>query len=204
MDYSAIIAAAISAVASIIVAIVGRPRPSPSESGRRVITYSFPERHARIWAVAVAMLVAWMVLAPLFVHWDLAAVSILIVPLALWILAAAVPISPSVPPALALLLLPLAFLSEPIAKWRHGVSTVNHFEPAALGILLAVAFGSAAIAWLLARWRASAYRSATTSGQAPEAPAAWTKDLAELARLHRSGELSDDEFARAKDKLLSK
>jgi len=204
MDYSAIIAAAISAVASVIVAILGRPRPSPPESGRRVTTYSFPERHARIWVVAVTVLVAWTVLAPLFLHWDVAGLSIVIVPVALWILSASVPISPPVPPALALLLLPLAFLSEPIAKWRHGVSTVNHFEPAALGILLAVAFGSAAIAWLLARWRASAFGSTTPSSQKPEAPAAWTKDLADLAKLHRTGELSDEEFARAKDKLLAK
>lgn len=145
-----------------------------------------------------------MSFAALFLHWDLAGTtSTLAVPLVTWVLAAAFPIQPGTAASVALFLFPLAFLAEPIGKWRRGISFENHFEPVTVAAFVGIALATALIAWLIARWR---IRSswATPGVEAPGAISSTiAKGLAELAELHRKGVLSDEEFARAKNKLLS-
>jgi hypothetical protein len=66
-----------------------------------------------------------------------------------------------------------------------------------------IALATASIAWVIARWR---IRSswATVDVEPPVAISnTIAKGLSELADLHRTGVLSDEEFTRAKSKLLS-
>jgi hypothetical protein len=202
---SGVLAALISALASIAVAVLQRPRsktsgkpkdPSPAAALR------IPERNLKVWKGAGAILLAWLLATP-FVNQDLAGFSLFLIPLLLLILSISVPIQPSIPPIAALVLFPLAFLAEPFNKWLNGMRAENHFDPDVLVAMLSVAFGTALVVWLLDRWRVSAYRSSVPAEKSRVVARSLTEELTELAELHRSGGLSDEEFARAKDKLLS-
>lgn len=198
---STIIASLISAGASIIVAFISKKDGSPRIS-EQVTTQ---RRNRRIWITTVCILVAWMTFAALFLHWDLAGVtSTLAVPLVTWILAASFPIQPGKAAAVPLFLFPFAFLAEPIGKWRRGIEFQNHFAPSTVTIFIGIGFATALIAWLIARWR---MRSLLTNHEAEQSPSISSpigKELLELADLHKAGVLTDQEFARAKDKLLSR
>ena len=202
---STIVASLVSATASIVVAILNRDRAPARGTGRVAPTpgYTIPKRNRRIWTIAVGILIGWMVFAALFLHWDLAGSSVLAIPLVIWILAAAAPIKPSNAAAIALFLFPFAFAAEPIGKWRRGMHFENHFEFSVVATYIALAFGTALIAWLIATWRGRANRTANRDEQALPGSSALARGLAELAELHRAGVLSDEEFARAKGKLLS-
>lgn len=197
---STIIASLISAAASIVVALISRGNTPGRAPGRTAI----PKRNQRIWIATVCILVAWMSFAALFLHWDLAGTtSTLAVPLVTWFLAAAFPIQPGRAAAVPLFLFPFAFLAEPIGKWRRGISFENHFEPVAVAALVGIALATALIAWLIARWRIGSACAADDGEPPPAISGPLAKGLAELAELHRAGVLSDDEFTRAKNKLLS-
>jgi hypothetical protein len=203
---STIVASIISAIASVFVALLSRQGSAGAASGAEgaLRTYSIPSRNRNIWAIAVCALVGWTVYAALSLHWDTAAVSVLLIPLVMWVLAAAAPIRPLTAASVVLIQMPFAFLAEPIGKWRSGIPFDNHFEARAVGVFVAVAFGSALIAFLLAKWRAGRYVAKRTAEErnAQGLSTALAKALAELSELHRSGVLSDDEFVRAKGKLL--
>jgi len=197
---STIIASLISAVASVLVALISRG----STRARALEQAAIPRRNQKIWIATVCVLVAWMSFAALFLHWDLAGTtSTLAVPLVTWVLAAAFPIQPGNAAAVPLFLFPLAFLAEPIGKWRRGIDFENHFEPVTVAAFVGIALATASIAWVIARWR---IRSswATVDVEPPVAISnTIAKGLSELADLHRTGVLSDEEFTRAKSKLLS-
>lgn len=204
---STIAAALISAIASVLVALIGRMRrpaqtPAPGEPAPSP-EYEIPNRHRAIWLAAVCVLVAWMVFAALFLHWDTAALTVFAIPPAVWILAAAFPIQPSGAAAVALFLFPFAFAAEPIGKWRRGIHFENHFEPGVVAAFLGIGFGTALIAWLIARKRLKSLPAASRGDRPHVISSALAKGLADLAELHRRGVLSDEEYARAKNKLLS-
>lgn len=198
---STIIAALISAVAYVVVALAGKAA-SPARTPGRPIA---PRRNRRIWVVSVCILASWMFFAALFLHSDTAGItSILAVPLVTWILAAAFPIQPGRAAAVPLLLFPLAFLAEPISKWRGGMNFENHFAPKALVFFVGIGFVTALIAWIIARWRMRSSWATVHVEQSPTISSTIAKGLSELADLHRTGVLSTEEFILAKNKLLSK
>lgn len=202
---STIVASLIAATASIVVAMLNRDRAPAGGTGRvaPAPAYTIPKRNLRIWTIAVGILIAWMVFAALFLHWDLAGSSFLAIPLVIWILSAAAPIKPSSAAATALFLFPFAFAAEPVGKWRRGMHFESHFEFSVVATYIGLAFGTALIAWLIAAWRGRANRTVSHDEQVLPGSSALARGLAELAELHRAGVLSDEEFARAKGKLLS-
>lgn len=202
---STIVASLIAAAASILVALLGRtgsPTAARNRGGSTWV-YSIPRRHRAIWMTSVGVLMAWMVFAALFLHWDAAGTSAVVIPPVIWILSAVFPIKPASAAAATLVLFPFAFLAEPVAKWRHGISFENHVSARLVGVYVGVAFGAALVAWLLSRLRRKGHWTTPPEAAMPVSPATLAQNLAELAELHRAGSLSDEEFARAKSKLLS-
>lgn len=210
---STIAAALISAMASLLVALLGHagarthnaaPSPMP-------VTGHLP-RNRLIWMITAGLTFAWTVYAAFFLHWDLAGMSLLLIPVVVWALAVAFPISPWNAAAISLLLFPFAFMAEPIGKWRRGISSQNHFEAGVLAICVAAGFGTALIAAALCWWRGRAIsRKALPDalpsafpGQPPSVSTPLARELADLAELHRTGVLTDEEFARTKAKLISR
>lgn len=202
---STIVAALISAVSSIVVALLGMGSSTASVSGRpgSTGTYAIPKRNRWIWIIVTCIFVAWLIFSALFIHWDIAGASGLAIPVVVLLLSVAFPIRPWSAAAISLFLFPFAFAAEPLGKWKHGISFQNHLEPNLVGIYLGVAFGTALFAWLITRWRARSYRTINHDLQASPISSAFAKEFSELANLHRAGVLSDEEFTRAKNKLLS-
>lgn len=199
---STIIAALISAVASIVVALISNASSSGVETGHRNLL--IPRRNQRMWIIAVSVLLGWLIFAALFLHWDLAGMSVLAIPVVMWIFAAAFPIRPSIAVAAVLFLFPFAFTAEPIGKWRRGINFENHFDAGTVGAFVGIAFGTALITWIIAWWRSKSFPKATRDEQLAPNSGALAKDLSKLAALHKAGALTEDEFVRAKEKLLSK
>ncbi|WP_347331721.1 SHOCT domain-containing protein [Marinimicrobium locisalis] len=199
---STIIAALISAAASIVAAIIGNARSSGAEKGHPNLL--IPRRNQRMWIIAVSVLLGWLIFAALFLHWDLAGMSVLAIPVVMWTFAAAFPIRPSIAVAAVLFLFPLAFTAEPIGKWRRGMSFDNHFDAGVVGTFVGIAFGTALITWIIAWWRSKSLPRETRDEQLAPNSGTLAKDLSELSALHKAGALTEEEFVRAKEKLLSK
>jgi hypothetical protein len=198
---STIVAALISAISSILIAFVGRASGTGNTSTGGVL--AIPVRNKKIWFFSTFVLVSWMVFAALFLHWDLAGMSVLLIPIVILIFSAVFPIKPTTAAATALFLFPFAFAAEPIGKWRRGMIFDNHFEPNVIGIYVAIAFGTAFIAWLITRYRTRSFRVSTQEGQRSQLNSPLAIQLSDIAKLHKEGVLSDEEFTQAKNKLLS-
>ena len=76
-----------------------------------------------------------MLFAALFLHWDLAGLSVLAIPVVVWTFSVAFPIRPAIAAAVALFLFPFGFSAEPIGKWRRGMIFDNHFDPGVVAAL---------------------------------------------------------------------
>ena len=156
---STIVAALISAISSIIIATIGRTKAEGNTNKDYEIT--IPNRNKILWMVTSIILVVWMAYAALFLHWDSAGISILLIPIIIVIFSFVFPIKPTTAAATALFLYPLAFSAEPIGKWKRGMIFDNHFEPSAIGVYVSIAFGTAFIAWLINRQRSKSFRVST-------------------------------------------
>jgi hypothetical protein len=202
---STIVAALISAVSSIVVALIGLGSSTANAPGvpGSTGTYAIPKRNRWIWLVVTTIFVAWLIVSALFIHWDVAGTSGLAIPIVVLILSVAFPIRPWSAAAISLFLFPFAFVAEPLGKWQNGISFQNHLDPNVVGVYLGLAFGSALVAWLVTRWRVRSYRTISHDLQGPPISSAFAKEFSELAKLHQAGVLSDEEFTRAKNKLLS-
>ncbi len=202
---STIVAALISAVSSIVIALLGMGSSTASASGRPGSHggYAIPKRNRWIWLIVATIFVAWLIFSALFIHWDIAGTSGLAIPVVVLILSVAFPIRPWSAAAISLFLFPFAFAAEPLGKWQHGISFENHLEPNVLGVYLGIAFATALFAWLITRWRVRSYRTLSHDLHASPISSVFANEFSELAKLHQAGVLSDDEFTRAKNKLLS-
>ncbi|UCD31990.1 MAG: SHOCT domain-containing protein [Desulfobacterales bacterium] len=198
---STIVAALISAISSIIIAIIGRA--SAAGNTNKDSELAIPNRNKKIWMVSTIILVSWMGYAALFLHWDLAGMSVLLIPVVILIFSFAFPVKPTTAAATALFLFPLAFAAEPIGKWKRGMIFDNHFEPSVIGVYVSIAFGTAFIAWLINRQRSKSFRVSTLKDKKPQLNSSLAVQLSEMAKLHREGILSDEEFTKAKKKILS-
>lgn len=134
---STIVAALISAISLILVAIIGSASGTGNTStGGAIAIHS---RNNKFWFFMTFVLMSWMVFAALFLHWGLAGMSVLLIPLIILFFSAFFPIKPTTAAATTLFLFPLAFAAEPIGKWRRGMNFDNHFEPDVIGIYVAMA-----------------------------------------------------------------
>lgn len=198
---STIVAALISAISSIIVAIIGNASDGKNTNNNSELI--IPKRNKKIWVLGTIVLVSWMSYAALFLHWDLAGMSVLLIPIVILIFSFAFPVKPTTAAATILFLFPFAFAAEPIGKWKRGMIFDNHFEPGAIGVYVSIAFGTAFITWLINRQRSKSLRVSTVESKQSQLNTSLAIQLSDIARLHKEGILSDEEFTKAKNKILS-
>jgi len=198
---STIVAALISAISAIIIALIGRGNAFGSINKK--IELVIPNRNKKIWTFTTIIMIFWMIFASLFLHWDLAAMSVFLIIVVILIYSFVFPVKPTTAAAISLILFPLAFAAEPIGKWRRGINLDNHFEPRTIGIYVSIAFGTALIAWLINRYRSKSFRLSTTQDKLTNLNSSLAVQLSEMAKLHREGILTDEEFSKAKNKILS-
>ncbi|MHA7820479.1 MAG: SHOCT domain-containing protein [Erythrobacter sp.] len=198
---SAILGALISAAASMLAAYIGRPRAS---GPTRRLPERLGRRNANAWLVAYVLSIGLIVYAAIGVHSDLAGTMGFAFPLVLVACAAFFPIRPAYAVAASLAVLPFMFLAEPFSHWVRGNRVRDPFSDTDFAVLfLGVSATAVVLVGLITAWRwrnlAEAHHRAEEVAQEEGLPG----QLSALARLHRSGALSDEEYARAKDKLLS-
>lgn len=202
-----IIAALISAGASVFVALMGlmSERRKESKSSKNSIDLdNIPKKNNKIWFYVGSLSLIWIILAALFLHWDLAGMSGIFIPIVALILSVLYPIRSSSAVATTLFLFPFAFAAEPIGKWKRGMIFDNHFDADVLLFYIGFAFVTSLVVWLVTSWRIKSLYSVTHSKNMEPALGVLSKELSELAELHRGKVLTDEEFALAKSKLLSK
>ncbi len=98
---------------------------------------------------------------------------------------------------------------QPLCWWLTGIR--GGFESSDIAFLLGLAFVNAGGSWALARWRGKAFveisepvkPSEDISAKSLPKTAFVADEIAKLSKLHESGALSNDEFQKAKDKLLN-
>lgn len=198
---SAIAAALISALSSIIVAAISRTGTKPGGDGSPDLT--IPSRHSSAWKIGSIGFIVVTAMAAMLAHHDLAGLSVLVLPVLVLVLSLAYPIRPASAAAVTLFLFPFAYLAEPLGKWRRDMRFDNHFDSEWMSIFLAIAFGTAFVVWLINLYRTRRFQQAVAEPEHTPPSSALARQIAELAELHQQGILSDEEFAKGKDKLLS-
>src|SRR5262249_40388532 len=119
-----VLAALISAGASILVAILSKSVESRKDSRPRD-AWQYAVRAAskvniRRWYVASAILLIWLAVSPAFLHHDLAGTNFLLIPFVTVVLAIAIPISPLRAAWIVLALFAANFVIGPLSNQLHG------------------------------------------------------------------------------------
>ena len=215
-----VLAALISAVASILVAILSknveaRKASEPQDVSSPVVRAS-SQANVRRWYVTSAILLIWLAVSPAFIHHDLAGTNFFLIPVVVVVLSVVVPTSPLRAAWISLALFAANFVIGPLSNRLHGSPYDTQFVYEArerskqLSILL-IGFGTAAVASCICFFRrrsgsANASRSVSAGNQNTAPPAETHSSLAaeleKLSQLHATGALSVDEFMLAKKKLL--
>ena len=215
--------ALISAAGSILVAILSRGVETRTRSGQGPLSFvSSWASGARWWYVASAILLVWFALSPALVHHDFAGTNFFVIPLATIVLALLVPTLPLMGASITLGLFAANFLLGPLSNRIGGsqFDTQVIYDPRERSkqfTVLLIGFGAAAVASLICYLRLR-LRGRVTQPAAPAIPAvasephvpllppqsapSLARDIEKIARLHASHTLTDDEFQRAKEKLL--
>jgi hypothetical protein len=208
-----IIAALISAVASVIVAVISRNSPTsekhvtPEGSGVRT-NVAITSTGKKQWMIALSILVPWLLLSPPLIHWDLAGLNVFVILAVTLVIAFAWPIKPLAAAAIVLILHPISFAMEPIAKGLRGMNPQGRLEPSKIVFLLSLFIGNAILAALLCAWRGRAKvspketKSVAAAVATPPPIDSLSSELDKLGQLRAQGMISEEEFQRAKAKVL--
>ncbi len=206
---STIVASLISAFASIITTVISLRPGASGKPARKGYTYRAPRRAP--WMVTIALLLVWLVASPVLIHWDIVGLNIFIIIGVTVVLATIVPFRPGMAAAIVLMLHPANFFLEDLGKIAHGVRPNLGFngEVSKVVFLLSIYFANALIVWLLCWWRSRArVAEAIPQSAEPEVGTnsahSMTEDLERLAELHARGNLSAEEFAAAKGRVLGR
>ena len=202
-----IVAAAISAIASVVVALIQRQRSAKNRGHVSVAPVSRQARSSRTWLVSVLVMLVWVVVAPrLTSQGDLLLANLL----------AVIPIA-SVATAWVLRPQPLFAASGVFAihAVNAGLMSLSEVPGFMIGattdvLLLLLAFTlNAALAAFAARWASSrqsrAAQATEAGGHSPLATSSDAQlpdDLVRLAKLRSDGLLTEEEYSLAKKKLL--
>lgn len=146
-----IIAAIISIIGSIIVALIGRIPISRHDKSK--IRISARYRGKKPWLIIMSVLVLWLLLSPPLIHWDWGGINFFLIPIVTLLASVIWPIKPFSAASTVLILYPFNFLMEPFGKLTSGVSTAGHLEPGYIASVLVMAFINALLAGALCRWR---------------------------------------------------
>ena len=213
-------AALASAVASILAAVLSRGVETRTRSGHRLSSSAGPLTPvisgARWWYIAFVIFLIWFALSPALVNHDFAGTNFFLIPLAAILLALMVPTLPLKAASISLALFAANFFLGPLSN-RIGGSEYDPWESSQQFTLLLIGFGSAGVASCICYLRLK-FRKRVTQPVAPATPAvasephvpllppqsatSLARDIEKIARLHASHTLTDDEFQRAKEKLL--
>jgi hypothetical protein len=201
-----IVAALISAVAALAVAIIGKYSPARVRpDGRPLPGFTRPPPS---WLIAIGLLLVWLLVSPGAIHHDLAGDNYFVAPAVLLVLALVRPIRPLTAAWTSLAVFAANFVLGPISNRLAGSPHDTRFllHPV---LLLYVLIPTAIIAGVCAvRLRSSKMATATPSIPEPTSASdqtvsiSLTAQLQELSALHKSGALTDDEFRQAKARLL--
>ena len=203
-----ILAALISAVASILAAVLSRTRLSHSPRARAAHDASKGRRTG--WYVILGLLVIFFALTPGLVHPDHAGNNFLLIPPVTILLAIAAPIAPLMSASLVLGLFASNWILGPISNRIAGTQAHTEFLSFDLP-LLGLAFANAAIvagicALRLRFWGRPAAPPADEEDEEDTSlrngGASMAFELEKLGELHATGVLNTEEFQRAKEKLL--
>jgi hypothetical protein len=216
-----IVAAIISAVASVIVALISRGTP-PAQTDRTSETSEpsalSPHSARKGWTILLAVLVPWIVLSPPLIHHDFPGINLFVI-VGVTILASAVwPIRPLPAAAIVLALHPVNFFMEPVARMiHHMLGPMSGLDSSKITFLVSIFFANALAVAGICYWRRkSSFAMPLTTSAAPvrkgeevpqstsgvHASTSLASELKGLASLHAEGKLSDEEFRRAKERLL--
>ncbi len=217
-----IIAALISAVTAIVVALISR-MPTKTGTGVRVPRLKGTS-HGK-WVVAIFLIATWLVISPIAIHHDFPGVNMFALFVLTAIVALVFPINGWEAAAWIFALHALNSVCEPISRIaeRNPYPAFSGYNPRLLFFFTAVAMVNALGVGFLSQWRLRrSLRGAsltmeghTTSVENPsvtaqsEAPRNasgsdpdFSVQLERLARLRESGSLSEAEFIKAKKRIL--
>jgi len=208
-----VIAALIGALASVIVAIIGKQ----TSGGRNAAALErAPGRRGPTlpWTIVGVLLLVWLVVSPGLIHHDFAGTNFFAIPIVLLVVALVCPIRPLTATWVSLSIYSSNFVLGPLgnrlAGSRYDTQFGLPFEK--LWLVLLIGFGVAAI---IAGACALRLRYATphANARADSAPlvagrgaqgldSSFAEALSRLADLHTAGKLTDQEFLDAKRRLL--
>lgn len=215
---ASIIAAVISAMASVIVALIGKSSPQKkSRSGKLEWTRIIPSKNRRVWFIVTTILLVEMVLVPVLIHWDMAVFNFIPILVLTFILASRWPVKPWSAAAVVLMLYSVNIFMEPLGWWLHGATiSFSSGDTGYFLFVLGMVLVNSTGVWIMARWRSRALvnqveeeiaaSQSSPEEQATEAPsqsASISDELVKLTQLRESGALTDEEFQKAKEKLLN-
>jgi hypothetical protein len=204
-----VIGAIISAAASVVVAVISKAQPEKSvETGS---DSSHVKSSIRPWIATGGVLTAWFLASPGLIHNEFAWQNFILIPLVVIGLALLRPIKPLMATSITLAFFATNWIAGPwsnrLAHSGMGVkfpTADNHY----LHFVLFLASVSAGLAFLLSLWR-----NKNGSPAGPRSidlpPSAMSNgglvnELERLAHLYNSGDLTVDEFSRAKTALLGR
>jgi len=203
-----VLAALIGALASVIVAIIGKQTSGDQNApalhrvpGRRIPTLP--------WTITALALLIWLLVSPGLIHHDFAGLNFFVIPIVLLVVALFSPIRPLTASWVSLAIYSSNFVLGPLGNRLAR----SHFD-AQYGLpwqVLLIGFASAAIiagvCALRLRYAATdvpvdEVASSFDGRVVPESDSGLAGALVRLAALHTAGKLSDQEFLDAKRQLL--
>lgn len=209
---ASIIAAFISAAASVVVALLGKSSPVRAKRrGKPQRVYIIPPTNKGVWITAISILSLWLLLSPTVIHWDWGGQNFFIIFIVTLVLSGIWPIRPWGAAAVVLMLYSVNFFMEPLGWWVHGISI--SFSASDFGSFLFVSglgFANAVGSYILARWLGRKFvetaetdtKEETTESKPHPTTTSLADEIAKLSKLRESGALSYEEFQKAKNKLL--
>ena len=218
---SEIISALITAVASIIVAIINKSgskkKAAMEGSGQKPVA---KKRNTKWWAVLGPIIIIWLIISPIIIHHDFSAVNLFGLIPATLLMAALISINPLNVAVWILGFHTVNFAGEPIQRLVTGGTlqdAFTGFQFSDIILLTAVAFGNALLAGWISHWQISKNREDLVKEESVESIAedqrSSEKDeknqsgevTAQLERLHslyEEGALTEKEYQQAKERIL--
>jgi putative oligomerization/nucleic acid binding protein len=211
-----IIAALISAVASVIVALISK-KSAASETNNTPVATGARKRSKVVWSgkkqwrIAILLLIAWLLLSPPLIHWDIVGINLFVIVAVTVVISFVWPIKPLAASAIVLILHPVNFAMEPLAKGLRGMNPQGRLEPSKIALLLSIFLGNAILAAFLCAWRGKATvlppdrqdKSVGFGAGQGQSSDSLSHELDRLGSLRAQGVITEEEFQKAKAKVLN-
>jgi hypothetical protein len=215
-----IISALITAVASVIVAIInksGGREQAAKESGGKLLV---KKKNTNWWFGLGPAIIIWLIISPIIIHHDFSAVNLFGLIPATLLMAALIPINPLNAAVWILGLHTVNFAGEPIQRLVTGGTlqdAFTGFQFSDIILLTAVSFGNALLAGWISHWQISksgeevvreesvesiAGDEGTSAKESEGQSGEMAAELERLHSLYQEGALTEQEYQHAKEKIL--